>query len=58
MLLLWSHKYVEPCPWGLIKHTNCIMNFSVTLQLDVKEFKYAKSNQELVKISYSTNYEI
>ena len=34
------------------------MNISVTLKPGVKDFKYAKSNQELVEIIYSTNYEI
>jgi len=58
MTLLRSCKYMEPCAWGLIKHTNCIMNISVTLKTGVKNFKYAKSNQGLVEIIYSTNYEI
>jgi len=49
---------METCAWGLIKHTNCIMNISVILKPGVKDFKYAKSNQELVEIIYSTNYEI
>ena len=33
------------------------MNISVTLKPGVKDFKYGKSNQELVEIIYSTKYE-